>query len=283
MNNAPERVAILGLGLMGGSLGLALKRIPAGPVVAAYARRKETRQLALEREAADEVFEDPASACANAGLVVFCLPVLAIPRLAATCSGSISGNAIVTDVGSTKQHLSGSMNNIPGTFIGSHPICGSEQTGLESATSDLFVKSIVALTPLARTDPAATQLLARFWKSIGATTVEMSPEQHDATIAATSHLPHLVSAMIARLVGQSDLENVGPLSGSGFRDMTRLADGSPEIWHDIVASNSDAIVHELDRLSTLSGFVKEVILKKDFAAIRTFLEEARRARRELLG
>ncbi len=283
MNDTPERVAIVGLGLMGGSLGLALKQVSGGPVVAAYARREETRKMALQRGAADEVFDDPAAACSGAGLVVFCLPVLAIPPIAVTCAGSISDSTVTTDVGSTKEHLSRSMHDVPGTFIGSHPICGSEKTGLERARADLYLESVVVLTPLPGANPAATGTLSRFWQSIGATTVEMSPKQHDGTMAATSHLPHLVSAMIAQLAGDSDLQNVRQLSGSGIRDMTRLADGSPEIWHDIVASNSDSIARELDRLSALSGKVKELILKKDFPAVQRFLEESRRARRELLG
>lgn len=282
-----EGIAIMGLGLMGGSLGLALKARGFEGRIAGYARRKETRALALRRGAVDEAFEDPGAAVARAGLVVLCVPILAIPGLAKACAGKLKPGTVVTDVGSTKERLSGLVRSaLAGTnavYVGSHPIAGSEQQGLEAARADLYEGAVVIVTDDGAGERSAVDAVQSFWQGLGGLVRVMPANEHDRTMARTSHLPHVVSSLLAAAVGREELsEDVGRFCGPGFRDTTRTAEGSPAVWRDIVESNGAALAAELDALAVELEAFRRAVREGDFDRVQEMLERGRASRRALM-
>ncbi len=279
-----KNVAIIGLGLMGSSLGMALKKRGNAAKISGYARREETRALALEQGICDEVFDSPEGAVANADIAVLCVPVLAMSDMVDKCKDSFPDGCVVTDVGSTKEEvcreIGARLADSKAGFVGSHPMAGSDETGLESGRDDLYEGAVIVLTPGENTPDGAVDKLSEFWRSVGGVVSLLSPEEHDSVIARTSHLPHLVaSILVASVLGES--EEAGEFCGSGFRDTTRIAGGSEVIWHDIVKSNSGAVLHELNEFAGILDKVKSLIESGDFEGVREFLAEARRLRREL--
>ena len=280
-----KQVAIIGLGLMGGSLGLALKRL--GHMrVSAYARRPETRMLALTLGAADSVFDTPQAALQGADVAVFCTPVCSMPDLARECLVAFKPGCVVTDVGSTKAELVTRMESIfrdTGIyFAGSHPMTGSEKTGMESARTDLYEDAVVAITPSKTTPDNALKLVADVWNRVGAHTVQLTPEQHDVLVARTSHLPHLIAALLAGTSGREVSETQKAFCGPGFKDTTRVAAGSPEMWHDIVKTNRAAILVELRHYQSELGKLISRIDQQDYEGVTTILAHARKCRQQLM-
>ena len=277
-----KTIAILGTGLMGSSLGLALKKRGVPVRIHAYARRAETREAALNLGVADTVFDDPAKAVKGADLVVFCVPVLTIPELAKACRAGLKPGAILTDVGSTKACLNTLMAEaLKGTgaeFIGSHPICGSEQQGIEAGDADLYEDAVTVVTPSALANKASVEEVSNLWKSAGSSVTVMDAKQHDAILAATSHLPHVVAAALALSAGDNGL-----FCGSGFRDTTRIADGSPQVWSDIVCTNGPALKVALknfrENLDELAALLEEGNGEK----LADWFASARDKRKELLS
>ena len=283
-----NRVAILGLGLMGGSLGLALKsRQGAHATVHGYARRPETRKLALKLNAVDAVFDDPAKAVQGADVVVLCVPILAIPDLLAKCKSSLQRGCLVTDVGSTKAQTAARIDPLlQGTgavFVGSHPLAGSEQQGLDAARADLYEQAVVVVTPADGKTGPAVESLKRFWENLGASVQVMIPDQHDRIAARTSHLPHIVAALLSETVGRDgDLGLIGKCCGPGFRDATRIAGGSPEVWHDIVQSNRECLVGELTEFKAALERVMSMVEKGNSDPLLKFFENGRSKRKQLI-
>ncbi len=278
-----KKVGLIGLGLMGSSLGMALRKRGLAQVLA-YARREETRALALELGICDEVFDAPEDAVKDADIVVLCVPVLAMGALIDSCAQVLPDGCIVTDVGSTKQEVCAEMisklADTGAVFIGSHPMAGSDQTGLESGREDLYEKAVVIVTPSEDSQESEVAALKEFWAGVGGVISVMPPAEHDKVIARTSHLPHVVaSILVASVLGES--EEAGEFCGSGFRDTTRIAGGSEDIWHDIVKSNSAAVLDELNEFAGILDKVKRLVEDGDFESVREFLAEARRLRREL--
>ncbi len=270
---------------MGGSLGLAVKRAKLAQIVCGYARREQTRSDAIRLKAVDKVFDRPEDAARNADTVVFCLPVLAIPQLAEACRPAFSAGCVVTDVGSTKAGLTAELgrilkdSRIP--FVGSHPITGSEETGLQAARANLYEGAVAVVTSLPDTPGDALERVARFWQGLKMEVLVMSPEEHDNIVARTSHLPHLVAAMLVSSVLRGDSEKARKFCGPGFRDTTRIAAGSEDIWHDIVKSNRAPVARELDEFGKALERAKAMVSKGDFDALRHFLAESREKRRGL--
>ncbi len=277
-------VAIIGLGLMGGSLGLALRERGVARVTG-YARRPDARHLAIDGGFADACADSPSAAVAEADIAVFCTPVLTIPALIAECGASFRSGCTVTDVGSTKadvqreaaKALAGSL----AVFVGSHPMTGSEKNGLEAARADLYEGAIVAVTP--GNDSAATERICRFWQAVGARTVRVEAAEHDALVARTSHLPHLVAALLVSVAGRGPAPATRPFCGPGFRDTTRVAAGSPELWHDIVKTNRDALLAELKLFEAELGALTAMLERDDYEGVRTLLAKGRALRARLLG
>lgn len=277
-----ETIAILGTGLMGSSLGLALKKRGVPVRIHAYARRAETREAALNLGVADAVFADPAEAVRGADIVVLCVPVLTIPELAKACRSGLKPGAILTDVGSTKACLNEMMVEVlAGTgveFIGSHPICGSEQQGIEAGVADLYEGAMTVVTPPPLANDSSVEKVSNLWKSAGSSVAVMDAKQHDAILAATSHLPHVVAAALVLSSGENGL-----FCGNGFRDTTRIAEGSPQVWSDIVCTNAPALKEALriffQNLNELTALVEE----GDGEKLANWFAAARDKRKELLG
>jgi len=275
-----KTIAILGLGLMGSSLGLALKKRGGDVEVRACARRVETRDAALKSGAVDCVFDDPAEAVRGAELVVFCVPILAIPELAKVCLPGLSPGAVLTDVGSTKAELVRWMDELlagaDAVFVGAHPICGSEQQGVEAGDADLYEGAVTVVTPKAGAVEGVVAKVSNLWKRAGSTIRLMSPEAHDDVLAATSHLPHMIAATLVRCV------NDGFFCGSGFRDTTRIAEGSPEVWSDIVRTNAPSLKIALKFFRAQLDELDVLIESGDGDELTGWFAAARDKRKELL-
>jgi cyclohexadieny/prephenate dehydrogenase len=277
-------ISIIGLGLMGASLAMALrKRGYAGRLVA-YARKAETRAEALARGIVDEAFDDPDAAVQNATLVVLCAPIRACADLAADIAPILKPGTLVTDVGSTKGWICRQMAGIlpPGVFVGSHPIAGSEKQGLQAAAADLYEGALTVVAAHLDVPEEAARRVADLWEAAGARICRMEPEDHDRLLARTSHLPHVAAAALAKAIGRDSAEQVGLFCGSGFYDSTRVASGSIAMWHDILMTNAPAVAEELRAFKAEVERVYDDLQAGRFGDVAAFLERARAARAELL-
>ena len=279
-----DRLAIIGLGLMGGSLGLALKRRGYAGRIVGFTRSAERRQTALDRGAVDEVFATPREAVAGAGVVVYCAPILAIPPLVRETLPCLEPGALLTDVGSTKEALvrevTPEAHRRGAIFVGSHPIAGSEKQSIDAARPDLYEGATVVVTPSGDEPAEAVARVESLWRGAGAVVYRMTPPEHDRMLARTSHLPHVAAALLSATVGREG-GGAAAFCGSGFRDTTRVAEGAPEIWMDILATNRAAVAEELRALrEAIDGFVAGLD-RGDLPALERMLEKARADRRAL--
>ena len=277
-------IAVLGLGLMGASLAMALrKRGYAGRLVA-YARKEATRAEALARGIVDEAYAAPAAAAQAAALVVLCAPIRACADLAAEIAPALKPGTLVTDVGSTKGWICRRLAGVlpPGVFVGSHPIAGSEKQGLDAASAGLYENAltVVAVAPGQAEESVAR--VAALWEAAGSRTCRLSPEDHDRLLARTSHLPHVAAAALAKAIGRDSAATVGAFCGTGFYDSTRVASGSLEMWNDILLTNAPAVAEELRAFKMEVERVYDDLQAGRFAAVAEFLERAKAARTELL-
>jgi cyclohexadieny/prephenate dehydrogenase len=250
-----ERVAIIGIGLIGSSLARVLRRDGLAGEIVACARRAETRAKALELKIADRAVEDPAEAVSGADLVVIATPLSAYADIAVQIGPKLRPGAIVTDVGSVKQAVIRDVkpampDNVH--FIPGHPVAGTEHSGPESGFAELFRDRWCILTPLPDTDAEALSRLMALWVQAGMKVVTMDAEHHDKVLAMTSHLPHVIAYTIVGTA--TDLEDslkseVIKFSAGGFRDFTRIAGSDPVMWRDIFLNNREAVLEMLQRFS----------------------------------
>ncbi len=301
-----QRAAVIGIGLIGGSFALAAKHAGVIETVIAVARSADTRAAALEVGAADEVTADPAAAVRGANLVYLAVPVRATRRIFEQIRDDLAPGTLVTDAGSTKREvMQAAAELLPAhvTFIGGHPMAGSEQSGVRAARADLFEGAAYYLTPggqtqvgapfdklragqvpLPQQDEPELGRLHELVRALGARPVVTTAEYHDRLMAATSHLPHLVAAALARTVHHlaSGQEEVGNFLGTGFADTTRLAEGSPEVWRDILLSNPDNVAVALEEMIEQLQQFAAALGEMRAETFDELLADARRARRELL-
>ena len=237
-----QSLAILGPGLLGGSIALAARRAGGGRV-ALWARRAEAVAEIAALGIADAVSTDLRAIVAGADLVILCVPIGAMPALAREIAGLISPRTIVTDVGSVKAPVVAELGEIfheRGRFVGSHPMAGSEQTGIRAARAELFEDAACILTPEPSSDTAAVAELRAFWQTLGCRVLEVSPAAHDEIVALVSHLPHLLAATLVHTVLAENPRAI-EFSGPGFRDTTRVAAGPPAMWAEILRTNRVAV------------------------------------------
>jgi len=237
-----QQLAILGPGLLGGSIALAA-RARGGFGVSLWARRPEAVAEVERLQIADRATSDLRAAVADASLIVLCVPVGAMPALAAQIVEVMPVDAIVTDVGSVKGTVCAELAAIfrdRGRFVGSHPMAGSDQTGIAFARADLFAGAAAIVTPRADSDPAALAQVAAFWELLGARVLQVAPAEHDRIVALISHLPHLLAAVLVETVASED-PAAFDFCGPGFRDTTRVAGGPPAMWAEILRTNSTAV------------------------------------------
>lgn len=260
-----ERLAIVGLGLIGGSLAAALKKRPSPVTLVAYGRDPDKLAPALASGLVDEVASNMAEAAAGADLIVVCTPVGSIAEVMQSLRGHISPGAVVTDVGSTKQSVIAAVASVygrcPDWFVPAHPVAGKESSGFAHADAELFVGRKVALTPLDHTRKTAVQTVTRLWQSVGAEVEIMAPDRHDRILALSSHFPHLLSfAFVAGLGETEDLDEILRFAAGGFRDFSRLAGSDAVLWRDICLANREPLLDALHRyqqqLSTLQSMLE---------------------------
>ncbi|MBU1146852.1 MAG: prephenate dehydrogenase [Candidatus Omnitrophica bacterium] len=255
-----KSIAIVGLGLIGGSLGLAIKEKRLAKEVVGVSRRQATIRRALSLGAVDRVTLDLRKGIKDADLVILTAPVLTIIDIAERIKDSIKKGAILTDAGSTKKDIVKKIEALlPAgvNFIGSHPIAGSEHSGVAYADKDLFKGEHCILTRTAHADPKALNKVKRFWSKLGMKVETMSPEKHDNIISSLSHLPHAVSVALSNSCAKKDLH----LAAGGFKDTTRIAAGSPGLWKDIFLTNRKNIIKDIK------------VLKKELSKIELALEK----------
>lgn len=277
--HAWDTVAIVGVGLIGGSIGLGLRERGLARRVVGVGRRRERLQVALDRGAITELSLELPAGVADAELVIVCTPVGQIAEHVRQVAESCAAGALVTDVGSTKRSIVESLDGrLPRgvQFVGSHPLAGSERTGPEAARIDLFVDRVVVVTPTALTPPASRAAVERLWTSLGARLFPMSPDDHDAALAATSHVPHVIASALAASTPAKWL----PLTAGGWRDTTRIAAGDTDLWLQILLDNRTCVLESLARVrSTLADWV-EALERHDEPALRQLWESGQRTRNE---
>ena len=277
----PRQVAILGVGLLGGSIGLALRSASQGSRIIGYGHRRGSLETAKEMGAIDEWRLEPEAAVADCDLVILCTPVGVFEPLIRQIAPALTKGAIVTDVGSTKRsvvrfaeaHLPGSVR-----FIASHPIAGSEKRGVEYSRADLFSNRLCILTPSAKTEAAPLKRIEKFWKLLGMRTLRLSPKEHDRLLADISHLPHLLAAALVAMQDDAGLK----ICGKGFLDTTRIAGGDGALWRDIFLDNADNLKSAIHRLKSQLDAVQRMLEIRSDAALRDWLDAAARRREKVL-
>lgn len=270
-----QRLAIFGPGLIGGSLALAVRRAGICARLSVWSRDAAEREAARALGVADMTTDDPAAAVSGADLVILCVPPTALPELARKVAPVLEPGAVVSDVASVKAGLVEELTGIlGGRFVGAHPMAGAERSGLEAARADLFERCVCLLTPLdgTRTEAAALASVESFWRGLGARVRRMTPQAHDEAVALVSHLPHLVAAALAGLPDADANECAGP----GWRDMTRLAAGSPDLWTEILSHNRGPVTDALRRMISRLGEALERLEGRHDADLRAFLAEGKR-------
>jgi len=276
----PKRLSILGVGLLGGSIGLAAKSIESGVETVGYGHRRETLEEAARIGAIDRWTASAAEAVQGADLVILCTPVGLFGSLLAEIAQSLSPGTIVTDVGSTKRGIVRlAETGLPPAirFVGSHPMAGSEKRGVGYASADLFDGALCIMTPTARTDTRSLEEVEDFWRRLGMTTTRLSPEEHDRRLADVSHLPHALAAALLSMQDGASL----PLAGKGFRDVTRIAAGDGGLWRDILLENKDNLRDSVRRLQQHLEDLLRRLDSSDADAVKTWLDAASGRRKGL--
>lgn len=276
-----EQLTIVGVGLIGGSIGLAAKRSGVARRVVGVGRDEHTLARAVALGAIDHYSSTLAEAVAGADLVVVCTPVDRVATDAVAAAVAAPPRAVITDAGSTKanvvREVAASLPAGSAPFVGSHPLAGSEKKGSAYSRADLFDDRLVIVTPTAETDREAVSVVELFWQSLGARVVRMDPVEHDEALATTSHLPHAVAAALASVTPIQWLT----LTAGGFRDTTRIAAGDPELWAAIFEANRDAVLAATDRFSASLAAFRTAVLANDRAAVVRWLADGKRIRDSL--
>ena len=265
-----SRLAIIGPGLLGGSIALAIREKNPEVHTSIWARRQEMVDEVLEKKIADFSSTDLEAVTAGAGMVIFCVPVEVMAPLAEKVAATVAPDTLVTDVGSVKGPVVESLAPIfagRARFVGSHPMAGSEQTGIGAARADLFDGAVCIVTPVEDSVEKDVEAVRQFWMSLGGQPRLLSPAEHDEVIALVSHLPHLIAATLVNLVCAQNANSLN-YSGSGFRDTTRVASGSPEMWTGIFGCNRGQLkksVHAMiEKLQEVAAFIDDDVKMKQF-------------------
>lgn len=275
----PRRVAVLGVGLLGGSVALSIRRNRPGTTFVGLARSeaKLTRLTALN--VTDLAVRSVPEACQGCDVVVVASPVDCIADLVVEAALASPEDCLITDVGSTKDGIVAALADHPVAskkFVAAHPIAGSEKSGPEAAKPDLFDGKAIVITPGSATPPGLVEKAKDFWQLTGGRTLEMEPSVHDTHLAAISHVPHLVSALVARMVDPQSR----PLVGSGWTDMTRVAAGDPTMWTAICRENRGAIQQQLERFAADLEHLRQIVQSGDEAALKSWLTEAQKVKQQ---
>lgn len=282
-----QRVAIIGLGLLGGSIGLAVEARASDIATTGYDCDPDVRAKAEERGLVGQVCETAADAVSNADLVILCVPVGAMGAAASELASGLAPHAIISDVGSSKEAVAAALAAaLPGAcIIPAHPVAGTEQSGPEAGFATLFAGRWCIITPLDNTNPAAVQALSDFWTRLGSKVELMDAAHHDLVLAVTSHIPHLIAYTIVGTA--SDLEDVTQsevikYSAGGFRDFTRIAASDPVMWRDVFLTNKGAVLEMLGRFSEDLTALQRAIRSGDGDTLFDLFTRTRAIRRQVI-
>jgi prephenate dehydrogenase len=272
-------ITIIGLGVIGGSLGMALQA--KGHCVTGVDLDQQTLRVARETGAISRGMTDPHLAVARAAVVVLAVPVTSIIRIGMEIKPFVSPGAVITDVGSTKEEIVTSLNRaFPHHFVGGHPMTGSELAGIGGADQFLFENALYALTPTAGTDPAVVAVVTGLARQVGAHVLTLKPQEHDLIAATVSHLPHLLATVLmgyAVTVSESHAETL-TLAAGGFRDLTRVASGDPAMWRDIYHSNRSNILVACRQFREILKGVEKTLSNQDYDSLVSMMQGARLSR-----
>jgi prephenate dehydrogenase len=285
MTPAWQRVSVIGVGLIGGSLARAVREAGLAAEVVGWSRRPQSRDLAMERGLVHRVEAEPEDAVRGAELIVLSAPLASSVALAARLAPTSAPGAILTDVGSVKRAVVAALEAAwpdATRVVGAHPIAGSERSGAAAAEPDLFHDSHCILTPTSRTDPQAVATVRALWQGVGAQVHEMPPAEHDALLARLSHAPHLLAyALMHAVQDWPGAEEGLAYAGGGFRDTTRIAGSSPDLWTEIVLENAGAVLEALREFGTALDEFRDAVAQRDAAGLRRLMAVAAAARRAL--
>ena len=282
-----EKLSILGVGMIGGSLARALKRADVCKTVVGFGRNADNLRKAIDLGVIDEFSLSASEAVRDADMVVIATPLSTNARMFADIRHSLSREAVITDVGSAKglvvnaarENLGENFTN----FVPGHPIAGKEKSGVEASTADLFEDHVVILTPSEQTSIHALSTVTAMWEACLADVVTLDVEHHDDVLAATSHLPHVLAyALVDCLAKKQESEEVFSYAAGGFLDFTRIASSDPTMWHDICTANRDSLLHMLDLFNEHLGFIRDAIEKDDSEQIRQVFSRAKVTRDNVL-
>ena len=277
------KLVVCGVGLIGGSFALALRRAGAVERIVGIGRRREVLERACALGVIDEIAEGWADALDGADLVLLAAPVGQMDAILAAMAPHLRPGTVVTDAGSTKRdvvaalrsHLGGALADV----VPAHPIAGAEKSGVEAAFAELYMGRKVVLTPLPESRPEAVQKVRDAWEACGANVVGMTPQEHDRVFAAVSHLPHLLAfGLVDDLAGRSNAPLLFSHAASGFRDFTRIAGSHPEMWRDICVANRVALLEELDAYLGELARLRMMLVEGDGDGLEAVFERARHAR-----
>jgi len=284
-----NKIVIFGVGLIGGSVALALKKTVAAPKIVGVGRNLENLKLALHLGVIDEAESNVAKAVTDADLILIATPVAQTPKILEAIIPHLGQNAVVTDAGSTKSDIeqyvidasiqAKNPQHFLSQFVGAHPIAGAEKSGVTAAKNDLFIGKNVVLTPNENTSAEAIKLVRELWQITGANVSEMTAQAHDQIFAAVSHLPHLLAfALVNNLANRPNAKQLFDFAASGFRDFTRIAGSSPEMWRDISLANKTALMNELEAYQSEISALQNLLKSEDSQGLQAMFEHASQAR-----
>ncbi len=278
-----KKIVIFGVGLIGGSVALALKKAGGCPQIVGVGRAHESLKVALNLGVIDVANSNIADALKDADIVLIATPVAQTPSILASIKPFLSSKTIITDAGSIKGDVLRCAEDILGTqfnqFIGGHPIAGAEKSGVTAATADLYANKNVVLTPTANTSKQAIDTVTQLWQTCGAKVSAMTAETHDSIFATVSHLPHLLAfALVDEIASRQNAAQLFSFAASGFRDFTRIAGSHPEMWRDITLANKTALLAELDAYQTQLSSLTNMLKNDDADGLQAMFEHASTAR-----
>lgn len=257
-----DRITILGVGLLGASFALALKKNRLCRTITGFGRNRENLQKAKERNIIDSFEQDPVAACRDSDLIMLSAPVGIFAGMVKTIAPALKKGSLLTDVGSVKGILVREIEKMMPKdvhYVGGHPIAGSDRSGIDSANAELFRDARCVITPTENSDPSSLEKIRNLWKALGSEVIILNPEEHDRIYASVSHLPHLIAYAMVNTVAEMDRSYLD-FSGKGFMDSTRIACSSEELWNDICLLNKDNIIEALavfqKKLDMLGRYLK---------------------------
>jgi cyclohexadieny/prephenate dehydrogenase len=284
-----NNIAIIGLGLIGSSLALAIKKHKIAGSTTGYARSTKTRQIAKKIKLVSKVETTLEKAVKNADLVIICTPLSSYKKLFSSIKPHLKKSTIITDVGSAKTKVMADVKKIISEefdFIPAHPIAGTEKSGPEAGFAELFINRWCIITPYKDSNKKNITIVKKFWEKIGSSVEIMSPEHHDRVLAITSHLPHLIAYNIVNTA--ADLETVTKsdvikYSASGFRDFTRIASSDPTMWRDIFINNKEAVLEMIGRFSEDLSVLQKAVRWNDEDTLFKIFSGTRKIRKKIIA